>query len=347
MNIPTNHPLKRFFMVAALILVAPFLAAAATLNVPDDHDTIQAAVDAASPGDTIEVDAAYSHNSLRTTIDGKNLTINGNDATIDGAIDIRGGAQVVVNGLTISGIPNTDPSDNSGWSTVSSSGPTGARYVISVRGAGSSLTADDLNITQTGFPDANISGVEMNQQADVTITSSSINLTGGNVYAFYIQDNAGNLDVDQVDLTLDPERQRVGNSNQNAIMIGSDSSGAFPSFSITNYTFAPVIENDQRAYKVQLYAGGSGLSNSQINTWLDTVLVGNEVSRVIYDSTGWLEYPSNVFNTTQGLPAFTIQGGINAANAGDTIEVAPGTVGRRRCKPGSFRGWCRGGWPAI
>ena len=73
-------PLALCFAAAALLLVAG-TAAAATIVVPDDYATVQEAVDAANPGDTVYIRAGLYHE--RVTVD-KTLTIEGEhrDTTI-------------------------------------------------------------------------------------------------------------------------------------------------------------------------------------------------------------------------------------------------------------------------
>ena len=73
-----------FGVLLALAFIAfTGIASASTIYVPDDYSTIQAAVNAASPGDTIIVrDGTYTEN---VKVDKKRLTIrsqNGPDSTI-------------------------------------------------------------------------------------------------------------------------------------------------------------------------------------------------------------------------------------------------------------------------
>ena len=71
---------------------------AATINVPGDYATIQAAIDAASPGDVIKLLDDIS-GSQAVTID-KTLTIDGNDKKIDFGMTVQA-VNVVIKDLTI------------------------------------------------------------------------------------------------------------------------------------------------------------------------------------------------------------------------------------------------------
>jgi nitrous oxidase accessory protein NosD len=89
---------KIFYLTMALIMalmavIAPASTArAAIINVPTDYPTIQAAVNAASPGDTIVV-AAGTYNET-VNID-KSLTLEGAQAGVDARG--RSGSESVIN----------------------------------------------------------------------------------------------------------------------------------------------------------------------------------------------------------------------------------------------------------
>jgi hypothetical protein len=66
-----------------------------TINVPDDHDTIQAAVDAAEPGDLILIQPGTYEESVSVTTD--ELTIRGvdrNEVILDGGFELDNGIRV-------------------------------------------------------------------------------------------------------------------------------------------------------------------------------------------------------------------------------------------------------------
>jgi parallel beta-helix repeat protein len=104
-------------IISSLILLTPDIALAATITVPDDYPSIQAAVDSASDGDTIIVkDGSYSEN-LDVS---KQLTIrseNGVESTTVTAADINDhvfyvtSENVVIDGFTITGATGEDLSE--------------------------------------------------------------------------------------------------------------------------------------------------------------------------------------------------------------------------------------------
>ncbi|MFH1999285.1 MAG: hypothetical protein ABIK28_06370, partial [Planctomycetota bacterium] len=67
--------MKTFIVVLLFLCVSPVFCTADILNVPNDHLTIQGAIDAAQNNDTIEVDAGTYVEQL--TVDNKTLTIVG------------------------------------------------------------------------------------------------------------------------------------------------------------------------------------------------------------------------------------------------------------------------------
>jgi nitrous oxidase accessory protein NosD len=81
---------------------------AATINVPDDHPTIQAAINAAFPGDTINVAAGTYHEQLTIT---KALTINGADGAVLEGLGLSGwttGVKIKSGNVTFNNIDVTN-----------------------------------------------------------------------------------------------------------------------------------------------------------------------------------------------------------------------------------------------
>ncbi len=85
------------------------------INVPGDHDTIQAAVDAASPGDLILIEPGVYHESVQ--VQTENLVIRGldrNEVILDGEFDedFPHGFQVFANGVAIENLTTRNFTSN-------------------------------------------------------------------------------------------------------------------------------------------------------------------------------------------------------------------------------------------
>lgn len=73
-----------------------------TIRVPDDHDTIQAAVDAAAPGDLVLIEPGVYHEEVAVTVD--ELTIRGldrNEVVLDGEFERETGITAFADGVAI------------------------------------------------------------------------------------------------------------------------------------------------------------------------------------------------------------------------------------------------------
>ena len=108
-------------LASIAIITFPACATPASIRVPDDYSTIQAAVDAANPGDTIEVYNGIYQETVTIRSDDHDLKLKGEEQPIimdkpEGSllygIDIRGGAY----NIEISGfeIKNFDEVDDAG-----------------------------------------------------------------------------------------------------------------------------------------------------------------------------------------------------------------------------------------
>src|SRR5690606_29983011 len=73
-----------------------------TIAVPDDHDTIQAAVDAAEPGDLVLISPGVYEEAVDVTTD--RLTIRGldrNEVVLDGGFELENGIRVLADGVAV------------------------------------------------------------------------------------------------------------------------------------------------------------------------------------------------------------------------------------------------------
>ena len=280
---------------------------AATINVPDSVSTLQAAVDSATAGDTIFIQGSYTHNGLLTTID-KDLTINGNNQSIDGGFDIEDGAEVTINNLTIENIPT---SDLSGFSSKSSGSET-----IMVSVVNGTLNADGLILTHTQTTSGvkiNLVGVNVTGNGTLNMTNSKLNLTNESlIYGIYGQSGGPTINVNNNTLIGEISATTIVGRNIHFIghQIKSDNTYAHIT-NIDNTYDITFSEDDQRFFEVLLYADGSTLPDGDINTYIDGFLTTGEYARVYYTGSGYMVYG--------------VENIIDVASPGDTLSLPAGT----------------------
>jgi hypothetical protein len=133
----------------------------ATLRVPDDHETIQAAVDAASPGDLVLIEAGVYEEAVDVETD--ELTIRGldrNEVVLDGGFELENGVRVFADGVAVENMTARNFTTNGFYWT----GVTGYRgsYLTSYRNGDYGVYAFDSvqgqleHIHASGSPDAGI-----------------------------------------------------------------------------------------------------------------------------------------------------------------------------------------------
>lgn len=284
---------------------------AATIDVPTDQGTLQDAVAAADPGDEINIEVGYTHNGLLTTIN-KNLTITGNNQSIDGGFDITNGAVVVINDLTITGIQTSGT--NAGWSSHST-GNGGAKYIISVLDG--KLTADNLTIDQTYPFETNLTGFNVRKDGELDLQNSDITLSGeGTIYCVYGQQRGPTISVTASQFNGEIlETNAVGKT---IVFIGfaimnhvDDGAYVYPTISHNSNTYNPVFsESDQRFFEFRLTDLDDTETVSNKNDFIDPILTSGEFAQIDYSDLGYLVY---------GLEKI-----VDNASPGDIINLEPG-----------------------
>jgi hypothetical protein len=132
-----------------------------TLRVPDDHDTIQAAVDAASPGDLVLIGPGVYEEAV--DVETENLTIRGldrNEVVLDGGFTLENGIRVLVDGVAVENMTARNYTTNGFFWT----GVTGYRgsYLTAERNGDYGVYAFDSvkgqleHIYASGSPDAGV-----------------------------------------------------------------------------------------------------------------------------------------------------------------------------------------------
>ena len=132
-----------------------------TLRVPTDYETIQAAVDAAEPGDLVLIEPGVYEEAVDVTTE--NLTIRGldrNEVILDGGFELQNGIRVLADGVAIENMTARNYTTNGFFWT----GVTGYRgsYLTAYRNGDYGVYAFDAvkgqleHIYASGSPDAGI-----------------------------------------------------------------------------------------------------------------------------------------------------------------------------------------------
>jgi hypothetical protein len=135
--------------------------AGATIRVPEDHDTIQAAVDAASPGDLVLIAPGTYEEAVDVETD--ELTIRGldrNEVVLDGGFALENGIRVLADGVAVENMTAQNYTTNGFFWT----GVTGYRgsYLTAYRNGDYGVYAFDSvqgqleHIYASGSPDAGV-----------------------------------------------------------------------------------------------------------------------------------------------------------------------------------------------
>ena len=231
-------------------------AAANTLYVDDDqaqcpgsYTTIQAAVNAANPGDTVHVCAGTYHENVLVN---KALTINGAQA-----------------GVAVAGRTFADASE----ATVSGAQSVGSSAVFTISVSG--VKVDGFSVTDT------VNTVGAADGFDVKNTVNSASITNNIIDGISTTDTTGNGTAQAVYLEAGPDGvQIVGNrmnnvhSNRSAkgVLIG-DSNSTNPSQNITiqGNSISNVTSDTRGAYGVQINNGNGATSNAGLKIQSNTM----------------------------------------------------------------------------
>jgi hypothetical protein len=136
-------------------------AGGATIEVPEDHDTIQAAVDAASPGDLVLIAPGTYEEAV--DVETEDLTIRGldrNQVVLDGGFELENGIRVLADGVSVENMTARNYTTNGFFWT----GVTGYRgsYLTAFRNGDYGVYAFDAtqgqleHIYTSGSPDAGV-----------------------------------------------------------------------------------------------------------------------------------------------------------------------------------------------
>lgn len=248
------HKLLFSILLGAIVILSGQAVYAAVLNVPEQYATIQAAVDAASDGDSINVaDGLYAGAIVR-----KSLDIEGSGAVIDGSLSnlpvgflLRGagaaGSTVshftfknVLFGVMVNGVSDVTISHNVMGDEMLAQGIT----VGTLQGVGSKRTLishnviNDFQLAEEGFGALGIAtylseNVMMKHNKIIT-QDKARRTTDGYIYGFILLSSKGTM------LSQNDVHMAHGQVLTNAVNIDAQCSGtvvSFNDFRATSYDF--------------------------------------------------------------------------------------------------------------
>jgi parallel beta-helix repeat protein len=333
-NTPKDKSLQKLLRVAMLILTLSFIIAssvkAATINVPTDYSSIQAAINAANSGDVINVSAGNYIENINVN---KVVTVNGAGSGTTIIIATDGNSTPLTfrtTGATVSGFTLTHSYttselsawtfNNNGVSFTSGSGNTLTNCIVTLNRNGIYINSSQNNIISNNTITNNRTGINATGTINGTHISGNIissNWTEG--FVSYANSNAANYSTVII----------TGNTFSNnwyseiEIKDASTNSGTLD-VSANTFTDNPVIYTTSStasfnepsfASQIPDVPGIGGTATKPIND-LPTLRIYNSGSVV-------LKY-SNL-KTILVEPGESIQAAINFANTGDIISVDAGT----------------------
>jgi parallel beta-helix repeat protein len=316
---------KKYCFLISLVLPILFWSGlqAATLEVPGTYATIQAAINAATSGDVINV-AAGAYTEAVTIPSTKVLTVNGNNAgTAAGNNPGVRGTETILNG----GFRILSSSAINGFSIQNGMQVGSFKYGVSAEADGISV----LNCIITTVP-AEAGIVTTTGVDNFTLTNSTIQ---NNYRGIYFNPGSGHILTGNL----------IDANNGVGVGIGSDglSNFSMTGNTISNHTLEGwgasavganvVAENNSflnNGVSVAHY-GGTAIDASP-NYWNGSPSTSGTVTNDPWWSDAAMTILASnmpVKNLTQSLYYSTIQAAIDAATAGDVIEVAAGTYNER------------------
>jgi parallel beta-helix repeat protein len=320
----------RIMFALTLLLVISGNFRAATRNVPAVYVTIQAAINAASSGDTINVSAGTYTENVNVT---KALTIIGAGSGVTTIVATDGNSYPLnfsTTGATVSGFTLTHhytPAELSAWtfnnngvSFTSGSGNTLSNCIITLNRNGIYINNSQNNVISNNTITNNRTGI--NTTGNINGTHITGNLISNNwtegLVSYYLSNTANYSTVTVTGNTFDNNwytEIEIKDASANSGILDV-SANTFADNPVT-YSTSSIASLNEPAFAAQIpnVPGISGTATKPV-TDLPTLRIYNSGSVV-------LKY--NNSKTILVEPGESIQAAINAANPGDAINVYPGT----------------------
>lgn len=244
-----------------------------------DHMSIQAAINAATNGDTIYVAAGtYAENvavSKSVTLTGANVGVNPNTGSRIGESILNGSVMVSSNDVTFDGFTVSNPSGTSGISVTSVSGANVRNSIFNDIGTGNATgSAQAVYISTSNSPISNFT-ISNNKIMNVGNISMLHNgNAGSSAKGIYVGNSGGTGDISNVNITGN-NISAIYASTAAWVSGGGGGAGAYGVL-INHISSNAKIVNNTISQLEALWAHGIGLEASTPNA----VVQGNDISNL-------------------------------------------------------------------
>ncbi len=324
------------WLLAGLALLVSIGGLAATINVPGDHETIQAAINAASPGDTIQVAAGtYTEN-----------------VTVNKTVGLVGAAGAVLQGSGGNGFLIQAPN-------ISIQGFEIKGYAIGVRTYGGPSNFDTLELRDLVIT-GNTIGMQVNRDGFSTLTVDGCQITGNTQEGMSVIDHLlGALQIG----TFIIKDSNVSNNGRHGMMLVrtkidtlSIENSSFDGATTNGYSGISFVSSPSQVGTFIMSGGslsgnkGSGLSVTQVGHMLGDIVLdgvalqGNRENGIIlgggaaagslsilnsfFSGNGWeeLDISGGWFGSFAVTGATTIQGNSFVRSGGTWVAIYIGNL---------------------
>lgn len=288
--------MKKTSLLLGVILIVAFntplaFTQSTTIIVPDDFSTIQEAVNAANPGDTIYVRAGTYHeivtinkNNLALTGENKHTTIIDGGGGTDRTVLVDNADNVEINGLTIQNSYDGIYLYDSSFGTVS------GNIITTCASRGIILSCSSFITISGNTLTSNHDGIELYKSSFITISGNTIT---NSRFGIGISSSFGNTFSENT-ITNSEDGLYIWNSSYTTASGNTITNSASRGISLSNSSYCNVSENTITFSAIQ----GILLSSSFSNTISENTLTSNYAALQLYRSSYATVSGNNITNNS-------------------------------------------------